>query len=353
MLHEMLPLLLLTRFNPMGGICSIICMGVCAAAAIFGCLRCMKCRCRNCPGVKRCLRCTGCDSFDDFEVMILVHESYYDQKVQKFVTSVRISAGAHKVKCDENAEGIYQQPLTVFVEQGTSTLLVELLDRREKVLANLKFDTLKDLLSAKDNKEGAGNITEKVYTMKQKGIGVTNPKMKLSFVFDAENDMENGLLAGMNLSTGTEWAVKQQIKEAGGAQKGQSDLQILAQASAGPLELFEGMGNTRRVFVAVLGPPHQKKFTLNYWVSKSDFDKKHQPEDEIDLLMIKSIQSDPARANVFAVNYFDSNRIAQNWSLRRIDRAREVWVEMLQLVVKKVHEERTAKKNKSEKAKHK
>jgi len=285
--------------------------------------------------------------------MILVHESYYDQKVQKFVTSVRISAGAHKVKTDENAGGIYQQPLTVFVEQGTSTLLVEMLDRREKVLANLKFDTLKDLLSAKDNKEGAGNITEKVYTMKQRGTGVTNPKMKLSFVFDGENEMENGLLAGMNLSNNTEWAVKLQIKESGGAQKDQSELQILAQATAGPLELFEGMGNTRRVFVAVLGPPHQKKFTLNYWVSKSDFDKKNESEDEIDLLKIKSIQPDPERSNVFAVNYVDSNRVVQRWTLRRIDRAREVWVEMLQVMVKNVHEERTIKKKKSDKAKRK
>lgn len=336
----MLPFLMMRM---VGSPFTMIAGGVCAALAIFGCIWCAKCRIRHCGCCKRFLRCC-CDRFDDFEVMMLIHEVFYDQKLEKVTTSVRVTAGDHKVKTDTSSQGIFQQPLTVFVEQGTGEILIDLLDSREKVLSQIKLDPEKDLLSKQNGKEDT--LVEKVYIMKQKGKGVTNPKVKMTVVFDAEDEVESGLLSGLGLSSSTEFQMKQQLKKSGGASKGMSETQVLAQACNGPLDMFSGMGNAETIYASVVGPPHQKKYSFNVWPTKQAMDKKQAPAEEVDLLKVKSIQGDPARGNVFTVNYFDSNRVVHTMSFRRIDRAREVWIEMLQLLIKKVHAENKEKKDK-------
>lgn len=280
---------------------------------------------------------------------MLIHEVFYDQKLEKVSTSVRITAGDHKVKTDNSSQGIFQQPLSVFVEQGTGEILIDLLDSRDKVLSQLKLDPEKDLLSKQNGKEDS--LVEKVFIMKQKGKGVTNPKVKMTIVFDAGDEVESGLLTGMGLSSSTEWQMKQQLKKSGGAKKGMTETQVLAQACNGPLDIFSGMGECVTVYAAVAGPPLQKKYSFSVWPTKQAFDKRQAPDEEVELLKVKSVQADPSRGNVFTVNYFDANRVVQSLSFRRIDRAREVWVEMLQLLIKKVHAENKEKKDKKATAK--
>lgn len=325
---------------------AIMCLAaVVLVACLFGCYKCYYCRIRNCRCIKRCMRCCGCDPFDDFEVMILVHEAYFDQKLENVKTSVRVTAAAHKIATDPSSKSCYQQPLSVFVEQGTDKIAVDLLDYRDKIVATLLLDPQKDLLNI-NAKGNAEQLVEKMYVMKNKGKDVSNPKIKLSIVFDGEGEVETGLLSGLNLSSTAEWQIKQQIKKTGGVKKGQSETQMLAQACAGSLDMFQGIGNAETCYVAVVGPPAQKKYTFGVWANHSAFERKSSPEEEVDLLKVKSIQGDPARSNVFTVNYFDSNRVVQQLAFRRIDRSREVWMEMLQLLIKKVHAEAKDKKDK-------
>merc|ERR1719261_620057 len=92
---------------------------IAALVVICGC--CMRCRMRDCACIKRCLRCIGVDKFDDFEMMVLVHEALYTASAQKMSTLVRITAGGQTVSTDQNSKGNFQQPLTLFVEQGSAT----------------------------------------------------------------------------------------------------------------------------------------------------------------------------------------------------------------------------------------
>merc|ERR1719183_1957734 len=96
--------------------------------------------------MKRFLRAIGHDEFDDFEVMIMVHEAMFERREAKLTTVVRITAGSHHVRTDPNSNGIFQQPLHIFVEQGTKTITVDLMDSPDRILATLGFDPVKDVL---------------------------------------------------------------------------------------------------------------------------------------------------------------------------------------------------------------
>jgi len=291
------------------------------------------------------MRCTGCDSFDDFELMILAHEAYFDQKLKRVTTSVKITAGSHRFQTERSSQSVFQQPLAVWVEQGTKNIVVDLLDHRDRVVATLKLDPQKDCLAI-HQKGQDDKLVEKTYIMKVKDKCISNPKIKLTIVFDGGTEVETGLIAGLNLSSSTEWQVRQQLKKSGGVKTGHNEAQMVAQACAGGLDMFRGMGNADSVHVAVVGPPLQKKYTFCVWESLSHFEKQQKAQEEVDLLRIRSVQADPGRSNVFHINYVDSNRITRQLSFRRIDRSREVWIELLQLLIKQVH---TASKEKKDK----
>lgn len=279
---------------------------------------------------------------------MLVHEALYDQRSEKLSTSVRFTAGDQIVQTDPNSKGIFQQPLTLLLEQGTSVIVGDLLDDRDRVLATIKFDPMEDVLT----KYKASTLPwETVFMMKQKGKGVTNPKLKLTMMLDAPEDEESGMLAGLSMSSETRYMVKQQLAKATSARsssKGKmTDVEMLALGSAGPVDMFQGLGEARTVYIGINGPPHQRKYTLSVWDSKHAMDKLEHPLAEAEILKIRSVQSDPSRSNVFMVNYMDRDRIAQQLSFRRIDRNRDVWVEMLQLLVKQLHASVPAKKTKT------
>merc|ERR1719503_235127 len=99
-----------------------------------------------------------------------------------------------------------------------------------------------------------------------------------------------------------------------------------------------------RVYVAVRGPPEAKRRTLGVWRDQAELENRQQAMVEVDMLKIQAVQADPSRTNVFVVNYYDEHRVNQKLQFRRVDRARDVWVEILQRVVAKAHESRKSVK---------
>lgn len=326
-------------------LCVALATSVVAVCAICGVTRCMKLRMRDCGCIKKWMRASGADKFDDFEIMVLVHEVQYTASKSKLATLVRVTAGLQTVETDGSNKGIFQQPLSVFVEQGTDCISVDLLNSRDrKVLATLKLDPVQDILQSKSG------MTEKVIPMKQKSKGVLNPRIKLTVFLDNESEAERGLLSGMDL--GTEAAnlmLRQQIqkveKEATMRAPGEafSNLELLAKGCAGPLDIFGSWGNKQTVYVAVM-TSEKKKYQFGVWKDKGDFDRGSKANPEIDLLKIISVQPDPGRAEVFVLNYVDDSKMKKRLTFRRIDRARDVWVDMFQLIIKMVHEQKELKR---------
>jgi len=314
-----------------------------ACCAVCLCAR--RCGLRDCACIKTFLRVIGHDKFDDFELMVLVHEAIFEHKDAKMATNVRITAGPENVITDEVSNGIYQQPLHIMVHQGTEQILVELLAPTTlgfRVLANLKLDTLKDVL-------GSGSMqAELLHEMKPKDKGILHPKIKLTIVAqDLDDDAEKGLMPGA-MGSDVDILVRQQLRKAKEEGKdldgGLSEMEVLKHACAGPLESFEGLGKTQGVYVGVIGPPTSRHWLLGVWMNKSDFESKNPPMVGVDLLKVQSVQADPERINVFVVNYFDAHRVHQALTFRRVDRARDVWVEILHIIVVKAHEEKHSRK---------
>lgn len=277
---------------------------------------------------------------------MLVHEAMVESEKAKQTTVVRVTAGSHSVRTDPNSNGIFQQPLHITVEQGTSQVVVDLLDTSGRVLATLALDIMDHILKPKKISP------ETVYPMKQRSKGIRNPKMKLTLVVNSGSDPEMGFLSGAGISSDVDILVRQQLRKAkqeglNPSGEGLSEMQILKQACAGPLEIFEGLGKTSSVYVAVLGPPTSRRYVLGIWDDKHSYDAKRHPFSEVDLLRIQSVQADPTRHHVFVVNYFDESRVPQTLTFRRMDRARDVWVEILYLLVTKARD--SVKKHKRDK----
>lgn len=323
----------------------MLCGLIGACVAVCGCMRCLTaCRLRNCALVKHFLLCTGQDPFDDFELMVLVHEAMFESvKKDKLNTIVQVTAGDQHVQTNAANNSIFQQPLHITVEQGTEEIVVDLLNTSGVLLATVRLNTVEIY-------EETNCQPEVVYTMAQKGKGIHNPKIKLTMVVSAEEDEEKGLVQdGMGQDVAV--LVRQQLKKAKQQQKhggdigGASELEILRQACAGPLEVAVGMGHWQKVYVAVVGPPLNRRWVMGMWTDQRDYQHKGQPMREISLTKIQSIQGDPSRNHVFVVNCYDEQRVRHSLTFRRIDRARDVWVEILHLLVSKARDAQKQEKD--------
>lgn len=305
---------------------------------------CVRCRIRNCKCCKRCLRCIGRDKFDDFELNVLVHSVDVANKKGKVTCFVRVTADKEEAQTSTTSKGVFNEQCTLTVLQGINVIQIELLDHKERLLASMTMDVTKDILAPKELP------TEKEYAMKhERGMLTNNPKLKLSMILDGPaDDEETGLLSG--ISSDANIMVRQQIKTAvagakvGGANK--SDLEVLRDACAGPLDHFQEMGRVVGVYVAILGPPAQKKYAIGVWQTKGDYEERHKPLETIDLMHVKGVQPDPSRGNIFMINYVEKSKVRKDKEedhksvFRTIDRSRDAWVEMLHLLLKKLHAER-------------
>merc|ERR1719419_747479 len=122
-----------------------------------------------------------------------------------------IKAGEQEVSTDPESSGIFQQALSIYVEQGTQDLKFELRDTSKKVLAVLSMNVMKEVLKDEDGIPGPDKVVEKVFTMKQKNKAVLNPRIKLTFSPIGSGDEEKALLSGINASSETEWMLQQQL----------------------------------------------------------------------------------------------------------------------------------------------
>jgi len=319
--------------------------GIATIVAVCGCIKCLTFQIRDCRCIKWLLRFTGHDEFDDFKMRILVHDAILEQK-DKSTTAVRFTAGQHSVKTNTSSSGIFQESVHVIVEQGAEEIIVDLLDNRSNVLATLKLDIMKDLMDY--NHDLIDYKPETVYAMKPMAKGIMKPKLKLTIVVDRPDDVEKGLLEGMN--SDVDFLVRQQLNKAkqeglAHGDEALSEMEVLKQAASGPLEVFEGLGKMYNVFVAVLGPPFSRRWVLGIWNDQKDFEANKHAIQEIDLTKIETVQGDPSRLHVFIVNCFDDSRVRKSLTFRRIDRARDVWVEILHLLVTKARDAKKASKS--------
>jgi len=312
--------------------------GIAALFTLCGCVKCIHCRMRDCTCCKRCLRATGTDDFDDFEFVILVHEAIFECKDAKMTTSVRITAGRHHVKTEKSSNGLFQQPLHVTVEQGTDKVLVDLLDSSGRVMATLPLWSMEDVLQQEHQ-------PERVYGLKPKVKGVRNARVKLTMSLQKEKDAEEGrsIAHGSDVDDLVRMHLAKCGKMVGGAGHA-SEMETLKQASAGPLEIFESLGKTKNVYMAVIGPPSSRRWVLGIWNTKKDFDARNRPNVEVDMLRIQSVQADPSRHHVFIIHYFDASRVPMTLTFRRTDRARDVWVEVIHLLVQRIRDSRAQNK---------
>jgi len=318
-----------------------------AIAAICGIWQCCRCRLRDCSCCKRLLRISGTDPFDDFEMMILVHEVSFTT-TSKPAVYVRIKAGEYEVCTDPESSRKFQQALCIFIEQGTEDLKFELLDTSDKVLAELKMNIMKELLKEEDSIPGSDRIVEKTFIMRQKNKHVLNPRIKLTFSPECPGDEEKALLTGISASSETEWMLQQQLAKVTEAEKEGSkelsEIALLAKGCFGPLEMFGTLGAKRHVYVGILGPPRRKKFALHIWDTERDYHSDKAPKETIELLRISAVAGDPGRSEVFTLSHVDSQKQQHKAVFERVDRPRDVWVELLQIIVTRVHEDYQMKK---------
>eukprot|EP00439_Symbiodinium_sp_Y106_P049654 s172_g6.t1 len=324
--------------------------GVCA---LCGICRCRNCRMRDCGCCKRCLRSTGVDKFDDFELVVVVHDAQFTGAAKSKNVCIRITAGIQSVSTSENTKAVFHETLSILVEQGTESVAVELWDVRERrALATLKLDPMKD---------------------------------SLSMSLDAD-DTEKGVLQDVDMSRETDMLLRSQIQKAqaheartrgsSSAEAGQegaapakelSKVEMFAKGCAGavsqsgsrnwnlprlpaskrPLDHFGSWGSRSKVWVAVRGPPEQKRYTLCIFfdddkrTGENKCNKGEEPQVEVELLKVLSVQADPARDEVFIINYVEKNeknKVKQRLTFSRLDRARDVWVEMMTLLITRLGE---------------
>lgn len=325
------PLMFLVR----GPMALFACIG--ASVALCGCMKCL-CRCRawrirDCAVCKRILLCMGHDSFEEFELMVLVHEAMFGGVQRETLTTVvRVTAGAHVVKTQPSLNSVFQQPLHITIEQGTDHVVVDLLNSNNSLMATVNIDV--DQIQNDINMQ-----PEIVYQMRQRGKGILSPKVSLTMVASSVDDPEQGMIADGAVSD-VAILVRQQLKKAqmsGG--ENQSEMDVLKEACAGPLELFEGLGYTQKVYVAVIGPPMTRRWVMGIWRNQHDFLQKERPVQEVQLLKIQGIQADKKRNDVFIVHHFDESRARQKLTFQRVDRNRDVWVEILHIVTMKAREQ--------------
>lgn len=308
------------------------------------CWKMSRCRIRHCYCCKCFLRCIRWDKFDDFDLMVLVHQVTFESAEQKLHTKVRLTAGEHHVETDVTANGIFQQPLNIVLEQGCRQIELDLMTKGGKVLASLTFDSREII-----NLDMSRNQPEVVHKMHQIKKKVNNPRIKLTMVVGTEGDAEAGIMASSSGNSDVKVLVRQQLNKAerdvhhgDGRDHGSDEMEILKAACSGPLEMFESLGRTSQVYMGVVGPPEHRHYTAGIWHNEKDFGDGSRPNIVIDMTRIESVQADPTRHHVFVINYFNEQRSRKSISFRRSDRARDVWVEILHLAITKVRELKNA-----------
>eukprot|EP00927_Polykrikos_kofoidii_P010166 TRINITY_DN142_c0_g1_i2.p1 TRINITY_DN142_c0_g1~~TRINITY_DN142_c0_g1_i2.p1 ORF type:complete len:357 (-),score=66.99 TRINITY_DN142_c0_g1_i2:104-1174(-) len=353
----MIPMLLPLLLSPTAIISSVLALlTICGGACCIRQWR--KFRIRHFGCVKRWLRLTGVDGFDDFDLLCHIHEvKFTGEKKMKF--RVRVVAGDQEVKTSVT-KGIFQNTLSVFIEQGTTDVLFELVTGSDVVLAQIRLDLKRDILDKINDAKHAQPLRQKVFKMKQKSKGLLDPSIVVSMTMSDGTDEEEGLLSGTNPETAFLMrdklaAAKEEILHKSPRNAGMStELEVLMQACSGPIDVFEETGAASRVAIAVMGPPFSRRFFLGMWQRQRDMEAYQKVSEdgkakvdawrEIDLLKIHGVQEDPDRSEVFVISYRSKSEGDMQTSFRIVDRPAKLWVEMLSQLISHAHQYNKGKK---------
>jgi len=303
--------------------------------------------------MKWILRTVGVDKFPDTTLIIVVHEASYQGTVA--ASRIRLTAGDHQAMTDADVRGRFQHPISMLVEQGTQKVLVDLTDAGgTSVLASVSLDVMTDI--GIQRKFG---FREQVFQMKQKNKAVANPRVKLTIRDDNLGD-EEALFGNISLQTWENQVMFQETVAKNAAEDATLNKQIVSQNQAidgssrpthheqvaeitvlsaslrGPLELHGPWDRKRACYVAVLGPPEHRKHSICIWQDYQAYDVRRKPQEEIDLLKILSVQPDPAKPEVFFIIYMPKRNEKRRLAFERVDRSRDLWVELLSVLVDKV-----------------
>mmetsp|Transcript_37192 Transcript_37192/g.78932 ORF Transcript_37192/g.78932 Transcript_37192/m.78932 type:complete len:362 (+) Transcript_37192:328-1413(+) len=335
--------------------------GLVACCAIYGIYKLSQCRLRHCPCFRWCLRVSGSDSFSDFELMIFVHEITFTACDQRMPTKVRATAGDQEVCTDVSRNKQFHQPLLLLVEQGSESLLLEVMDaKRGRPVAKLDLDVV-ELLKNKQLGQ------KRNFAMKELSKQVCDMRLCLTFQDNSKSDEEQGLLVNTMLNDNddsmddeTKMMMKAHLQSAQQELQEEEDeashlppevqkMRIIAKGCCGKIELVGGWGGKTEQYMAVQGPPEFKKFKLAIWASEQDYEKDQAPVKEIQLLRVRGVAPHPQSDQAFVVSHFLSPERKEDLLLYSLDRNRQVWVESLSLLVKMMHEMRNDDKKGSSK----
>jgi len=338
-----------------GGGCVALLVALCVA---FGLFKCSQCRMRDCPCLKWCLRAAGADSFEDFDLFVVVHEVLVSASDQTEMV-VRVHAGEESATTEPHSR-VFQQPMSIFVEQGTEKLEVEILDKWGKNRwAKTEVD-IDEILKAE------GGFRDRVFPMKSSRRGFAQPRVKLTmYKTGSSEDEETGILKDIEVSDcHAGMMVLDHLRAHHAALASEADcdghpevaaelsqLELLASACSGYLEMLEGWGNKEKVWVAVQRDGKKKKHFFGVWRERRLQEEGEEPVEKLDLLKIKSVQADPRQDISFMIFEMQRDGSTKQHQFFRIDRARDVWVQTLALLIKEARDQKASAKGKDKKAK--
>jgi len=169
---------------------------------------------------------------------------------------------------------------------------------------------------------------------------------------DASGDEETPLSKIANKytsDTGTALLVEQELANTFNAMSGYTSkhhltahdhldtFDVSIKACRGQVQEFTSWGRTRPAYLATVREPGQ--VFLGVWRSEANFENGEDPKERINVLRITSIQPG-IEHEVFTVNYMLQGDVRKRRRFERVDRNRDVWVDLLQLMVDQTHKRR-------------
>lgn len=325
---------------------------------------------RSWCGIGELLRAAGIDKHETFHLSMIIDKVQY---VEPISTAIRIHSSYHTVHTEmATSTAGFHQTLTVEVPQGTSEIVIELVDdfKKSGFLASKKISVDEVLRLAQEAEKTV------VVLKRKKGKMTQDPQVFISFCADSDGEEDEVNLDGVNLGhLSPEMQMKlQQAKreqrrsknkkkseddsgddpEPSRASQSSDKLTLLSSTCSGPLSKHDKMARTSEYFFAVYQAgrdtaPHAYKaeskaaivsWCLGWWKEKGDYDNKEKPVGCVSMLRVTNVYPVPDKPNVFCIRHVLKSRDKEDMFLSRVDRSRDVWVESVHLFIEQLRSSR-------------
>lgn len=315
-----------------------------ALGAAFLLCRCCRCRLRSLGCIRVLYRFLRIDTFPDVKLSVVISEVSFTGDCSE--TFVRITAGDEVHETQHSTDGNYRESCELYVAQGTEVILVELCDSWGYTKATLPLDPIADLrldsqdcgfekqTVAMDDVEGSEDVTRARIQMAFYGESFADDT-RFAHILEHVQEEDRVLVEQQLLMT-----YKANYGSLDPESGGPTEFELATKTCSGPVKIYGGWGSTREVYIAVLGPPRSADWVLGVWPDQESFEKGRDAQEKINLLRVLSVQAEPTRKDVFVVNFMVTRTQKQRLVMERIDRSRDVWVDMIKVVVNYVHERR-------------